>query len=1231
MIKIIKYLIVFMLVFSTFTLVTAEGNKDRRNIISKTTGSPQALSININNISTRLYNDLTADVSGGQSAFEFPKGSNAYAVYQSGFVFGAKVNGQIRTGGSTFGTSMTAGRVDANGVPVPPDAAESRMFRVRPDWETGSMKAEIDDGEGSEADIRAQYQKDLNEWPAQYGAPYEDVDGNGSYDPTVDIPGIPGADQTVYFIANDFDPAQAALLYGAPPFGVEIQVTVWGYKRTGALGNMIFKKYKFINKSPDDFEEMYVSVWNDPDVGGAGDDYVGIDTTTSLMYAYNADPDDDDYKDSPPASGFDFFQGPIVDGEPGDTAIFDLKKVPGKKNLGATSFYYFINSDEVYSDPELGDYNEGTLEMWNLLNGLIGPTGNPFPIPASLGGGTTKFPLSGDPVAQTGYIDGIVFPAGDRRAGMVSGPFTMAAGDTQEVVVAELAAGGKAGTNNLQAVSLLKNYDLAAQDLFDKLFVVPAPPPPPIVEVTELNNKIVLNWGKDVDRVKATETSNVEGYVFQGYNVYQLPSPSAQLEEATRLATFDIIDKGIPVKIITDKVIDPATGTEIEVIVQYGNDTGIERQFVADFDFINQGGLINGSDYYYAVTAYAYNEDLLANPRTLENTPIIFHAVPKSNDPGVRYSTEVGGPSPEVTHTGLADATIDVKIVDPTKLTGHDYQVFFNTQDYIRNAEGKWVFAPASTTFKVGDLTGSTIDMTAIYGVLPGTVEISMHLNNNAPNGAWIDGVILTFPAGIEIVSVPDFEAGGGTITPDINGQVVSMGLVNDELTQDGIFHGGEDWIVVLNAFTPPTSINYVLKDDGWQGSVVDVNADVNLSDIGFAMKTESHWNIKDVTLGVDIVEDITIVGGEDIYNDITIGENTGVYADGFEVKVVGSYDAPTTIASLELNGADLPIHNGGQPFDIIDFTLFGYPDSRASTTFPLYGGAGGTSSIDALQQDYELRWTGVKETRVINGQNVVVTASGGSIATLFGASGYDLADHPLNPAPGTEASFTYRIPFEVWNVTTNQQVNLAVWDRSGNITADPFNVWNYENRQYMWCVNTPYAEDVIDVTAQGTADNATWNWVIYKADYTVGDVVKINYPNPLQSGVDNFAFTAPGAPTISTELAKEDVKNINVFPNPYYGVNSLEINKYQRFVTFNHLPETYTIRIFNLAGQQVATIDSDSPVRNGQYQNWDLNNNDGLPVASGLYIAYIDMPDLGKTKILKFAIIQEQQILDRF
>jgi hypothetical protein len=50
------------------------------------------------------------------------------------------------------------------------------------------------------------------------------------------------------------------------------------------------------------------------------------------------------------------------------------------------------------------------------------------------------------------------------------------------------------------------------------------------------------------------------------------------------------------------------------------------------------------------------------------------------------------------------------------------------------------------------------------------------------------------------------------------------------------------------------------------------------------------------------------------------------------------------------------------------------------------------------------------------------------------------------------------------------------------------------------------------------------------------------------------------------------------------------------------------------------------------QFERWDLANEAGLPVGSGLYIAHIQMPELGGAiRILKLAIIQEQQILDRF
>jgi hypothetical protein len=206
--------------------------------------------------------------------------------------------------------------------------------------------------------------------------------------------------------------------------------------------------------------------------------------------------------------------------------------------------------------------------------------------------------------------------------------------------------------------------------------------------------------------------------------------------------------------------------------------------------------------------------------------------------------------------------------------------------------------------------------------------------------------------------------------------------------------------------------------------------------------------------------------------------------------------------------------------------------------------------------------------------------------------------------------------------------VNLVFWDRSGNPTVSGGAVWNQTDRVYTWIVNTAHSPDLIDVASQEVADNATWNVVIYLSTFTTGDVVKITYDNPIQIGIDTYTFSPAAATFANTDKAREETERINVFPNPYYGVNSEEINKYNRFVTFSHLPTKATIRIFNLAGVLVKTIEKDNL---DQFERWDLLNQNGLPVASGLYIVYIELPDLGTTKILKAAIIQEQQILDRF
>ena len=140
------------------------------------------------------------------------------------------------------------------------------------------------------------------------------------------------------------------------------------------------------------------------------------------------------------------------------------------------------------------------------------------------------------------------------------------------------------------------------------------------------------------------------------------------------------------------------------------------------------------------------------------------------------------------------------------------------------------------------------------------------------------------------------------------------------------------------------------------------------------------------------------------------------------------------------------------------------------------------------------------------------------------------------------------------------------------------------------------------------------------------GQILRL-IPYRVNTAADVFSFLVPGQEE-NAEFLKEDIEKINVFPNPYLGVNAAETSRYSHFVTFSHLPSKANIRIFDMSGTLVRTIEKDDP---SQFTRWDLQNHNALPVASGMYIAHIELPDHGESRILKLAIIQEQQFLENF
>ena len=486
-----------LIVFALVVCSTAFAQKDANNL-RKTMYNTAYARFNINNISTRIENNGSADLNGMNSDFRFPKTTMKAAIYCSGFAWGGKVNNEVKIGGSLYSSSMSPGKIHNDGTVDDPNSEIARVYRVRRDFKTADLSMEsIDEAKGIQ-EIYYQYEKDWNEWPANYGAPFEDVNNNGIYEPSVDYPGVTGADQTLWFVANDLDSNETKRFFNSKPIGIEMRVTVWGYNSEPPLGNALFKKYEVINKSKNNLDSMYFGIWSDPDLGDASDDYVGCDTTLNLGFVYNADDYDHTYKSlNTPSIGFCLLQGPIVDGAPADSAYFKNKIIRGKKNLPMTAFSYPYKG--------AGEWGEVTLDS-QLYYYLQGKTrsGNLWPIPDQFGGGATRFLLSGDPVSLSGFFDGVQIRAGDRRLMVCTGPFNMATSDTQEVVFMQVAAGADGKTDYLSAINLMKYYTNILTNQYFTPGMKLSSTERVNVKTTVFNGGVLLNWGEDrtqIDRI----------------------------------------------------------------------------------------------------------------------------------------------------------------------------------------------------------------------------------------------------------------------------------------------------------------------------------------------------------------------------------------------------------------------------------------------------------------------------------------------------------------------------------------------------------------------------------------------------------------------------------------------------------------------------------------------------------------------------------------------------------
>lgn len=132
-------------------------------------------------------------------------------------------------------------------------------------------------------------------------------------------------------------------------------------------------------------------------------------------------------------------------------------------------------------------------------------------------------------------------------------------------------------------------------------------------------------------------------------------------------------------------------------------------------------------------------------------------------------------------------------------------------------------------------------------------------------------------------------------------------------------------------------------------------------------------------------------------------------------------------------------------------------------------------------------------------------------------------------------------------------------------------------------------------------------------------------------------------APAINqTEVAAQAVDLVKVVPNPYYAFSNYETSQLDNRVRITNLPTRANIDIFTLDGSLVQQIKVDNNgvetgvgdiagSENINSVDWDLKNNKGIPVASGVYLIRISAPDLGEETTIKFFCVNRPLDLDIF
>ena len=1056
----------------------------------------------------------------------------------------------------------------------------------------------------------------LSEFRDNELAPFHDEDGDGSYNPQVgDHPILQECDgeeivvdQMIWWVWNDAGGIHTET--EALSIGIEVQSNAFAFSTADALNNMTFYNYKLINKASTPLDSTFMGVWCDPDLGNYNDDYVGCNIEEGLGIVYNADEDDegqDGYGTTVPMLGIDYFQGP--------TNEFGVE-------LDMTTFIYYDNDGSNNGNPN------GGQEIYNYFNAHW-RDGTPITFGGNGETGTvpTQFMFPDDPTDAGGWSEcSEGNPAADRRFLQASGPFRLEPGAVNNITIGVVWV--PEGAYPCPTFAPLLQADQLAQALFDNCFKITDGPDAPTLQVQEYSKKIVLDLvnlptsnnfllgyqEKDLTIfLDPNEPDTTKGYYFfQGYQVFQSRTGAVpdfnDPEQARLVAQMDVKDG---IKQLVNYTVDSDLGFVGTEQVN-GADEGIIASLEITQDLFNSPSnlLVNNNVYYYTVIAYAYNAFDAFDPAD----PVDGNGQPKGQlKPYLRGRNNVG-----------------IYTVIP-----HDDEL-----------DG----------FTVNAQPGDQLAITKLDGEGNGGAEIQLVDGEDAEIANDLIGQENSYQKGFGPIDV--------RVVNPRKLQVATFELkMIDETLSDDILPNETTWELIVNGeqvasesdigsnhqqyIIDSLGANYGISIRIGQVDPIGVNPEEDNNGFRGASLSDDSW-LGWVTDTDDLsISDWIKSGTED--DDRTDVDNNEVYEG-----VLGGAFSPAQLLSTSNYG----------------------PGGGMSTSIPNALDMAQTRGFDLILTSDRSLWTkcavvemGIDQTLTVGAadqfgvrQSPSLDINGAEIPGEVGRSyfpGYAIdveSGRRLNIVFSEDSSNPDENGDDmVWNPTSN------LYDGAASAPLDTTTGVPLAGMHYIYVMNSQYEGDVDGGLAILTALDfdedpsngkirdflklTSWAAMPYlkdgaslnSADVKVSVRVRAPFAKHVNTGLNDgypmYRFNVSQS-MLPTQLSLNEqsslaLEQINVVPNPYYAISQFEGSSFEKRVRFTNLPPQATIRIFDLEGTLINQIvRNESSVRGGNISvDWNLQNFEGLPIGSGMYIIHFDVPGVGEKTIKWFAVNRINEI----